>query len=129
TNPEHKKKVNKIININKLLVSTVKSNEYKAILKLQSKNLSSPDCSILYHKKKTNGILLTGDGSLRKTAIKHNIAVKGIFLIFDELVKSNTIDKQTAFEKLKLLQSINKRLPQNEIKNRLNLWEKGQTNQ
>ncbi|MEA3450319.1 MAG: hypothetical protein U9Q83_00280, partial [Bacteroidota bacterium] len=48
TNPEQKKKVNKIININKLLVSTVKSNEYKAILKLQSKNLSSPDCSILY---------------------------------------------------------------------------------
>ena len=115
TDIEQKEIIDKIIEENKLIVAEIKSEEYPAILNLQTKNLSFEDCSIWYYAKKVNGILLTGDARLRKSVEKSGIEVRGILFIFDELVRCNIIDKQTAVEKLKELLKINHRLPKKEI--------------
>jgi predicted nucleic acid-binding protein len=123
-NPIQRKKIQKIIDDTKLLVAPTKAEEYFEILKLQTKNLSFEDCSILFYTKKVNGTLLSGDGNLRKRAQLAGIDVKGIFFVFDQLVNNKIISFITAIEKLKLLQSINKRLPKEEIDKRIEIWGK-----
>lgn len=117
-----KEKIDKIIRDKKLIVAETKSEEYAAIMELQTKNLSFEDCSIWYYAQKINGILLTGDAQLRKTVEKSGIEVKGILFIFDELVKNNIIKIQEAVKKLKELILLNQRLPQKEIERRIELW-------
>ncbi|MCF6364920.1 MAG: type II toxin-antitoxin system VapC family toxin [Bacteroidales bacterium] len=121
-NPEQKEKIEELIKTDKLFVAQTKSEEYQEILELQTKNLSFADCSIWHYAIKTGGILLSGDGILRKTASKQGITVKGIFFIFDKLIETQIIDNKTALEKIKLLNKINNRLPYDEIEKRISLW-------
>jgi len=122
TDTEQKEKIEKIINDKQLIVAETKSEEYTAIIELQTKNLSFEDCSIWYYAQKVNGILLTGDARLRKTVEKSGIEVRGILFIFDKLVECNIIDTHTAVEKLKELISFNHRLPKTEVEKRFALW-------
>ncbi len=123
-NPEQSPKIDKLVESKKIFVAETKVDEYGEILDLQTKNLSVSDCSVLYYTKKINGLLLTGDKNLRKTANKKKIEIRGIFFIFDELVKAEMLTYKNAIVKIKLLQKINNRLPQNEIEKRINKWSK-----
>ena len=122
--PEQLEKINKIIKSGKLTVATTNADEYSDIAKLQTKNLSFEDCSVWYYTKKVNGILLTGDGNLRKSATIAGLEVRGILFVFDKLVENKIIDNQTAIEKLEILEQKNPRLPKNEIEKRKKEWAK-----
>jgi len=121
-NPEQLQKVQNIIDNNKLTIIKTKAEEYSKISELQTKNLSFEDCSIWYYAKKVNGILLTGDGNLRKTVKSSGIEVKGILFIFDQLIDNNIIDFQTAIQKISKLSLLNTRLPKKDIENRIEKW-------
>ncbi|WP_234418257.1 hypothetical protein [Aquimarina aquimarini] len=69
-----------------------------------------------------SGVLLTGDGKLRKQASKDNIEVRGIIYLFDVLLNQNLISFQDAVEKIKQLILLNNRLPKKEIDKRVELW-------
>ena len=68
--------------------------------------------------------MLTGEGQLRKQAIKSNVKVKGIIYVFDILVEHQIITPQLAAERLSLLYKVNQRLPQKEIEERIARWSK-----
>ena len=93
--------------------------------KMQDKtNVSIQDCSVWLYAQDNGYILLTGDGKLRKTAIKEGTNVRGILYIFDKLVEEKLLTPQKACEKLQLLRQINGRLPSKEIEKRIEIWSK-----
>lgn len=91
-----------------------------------TKGLSVEDCSVWYHAKKNKGILLTGDGNLRKQSLADGVEVRGILYIFDQLLISGLISFEFAIEKLNQLYSINERLPIDAKKQRLDCWSRSE---
>jgi len=87
--------------------------------------LSVEDCSTWHYSRKMGGILVTGDGNLRKIAIADGIEVRGIIYLFDELLSQNLITHKQAIDKIKQLTSINNRLPMQIIRLRIAQWKKG----
>lgn len=85
-------------------------------------NVSLTDCSVWYYAKQNGCILLSGDRKLRNSAISDGVDVKGILYVFGMLVDTGAISLEVASRKLTLLKAINTRLPENEIKKRLTLW-------
>lgn len=117
-------KLNSFIKDKKLKVvsfSAERLNKIYALVNMHS-GLSVTDCSVLSYSKEVDGILLTGDGKLRKVAQKADIEVRGILFIFDELVNMEIISKKLAVIKLMELISINTRLPLDEIHKRIEKW-------
>lgn len=110
------------IDAQKLRIRVFNSEELNNIANLLQSNLSMADCSVLYLAKQNNACLLTGDGNLRKTAERQNIAVKGILFVFDELVIQSQLQPQEAIDKLNQLMRINKRLPVADCNNLLTKW-------
>jgi predicted nucleic acid-binding protein len=84
--------------------------------------LSVEDCSVWYYAKKSSGILLTGDGKLRKLSSADGVEVRGILYIFDQLLVSRLMSFDLAIEKLNQLYLINERLPIEAKKQRLDCW-------
>ncbi len=81
--------------------------------------LSSADCSVFYTANKLKAILLTGDRKLKKTAEEEKIEVRGIFWIFDEMLKQKIIEKTTFKQKLMKLKEVNRWLPEGEFGKRI----------
>lgn len=110
---------------NKSLI-LIKSTEedLNNIFKIHSstKGLSFTDCSIWYHAKKEQGILLTGDNKLRKQSSSHGVEVRGILFIFDQLLLNNLITFDLAIEKINKLYILNERLPIDAKEQRLESW-------
>ena len=106
------------------VIETIETKDFQGITTLleKSKGLSFEDCSVWYYSKKMSGILLTGDGKLRKQASKDNIEVRGIIYLFDALLNQNLISFQEAIKKIKQLMLLNNRLPKKEIDKRIELW-------
>jgi len=88
--------------------------------------LSVEDCSVWYHAKKNLGILLTGDGRLRKQSSADGVEVRGILYIFDQLLISDLITFEFAIEKLNQLYLLNERLPIDAKKQRLDCWSRSE---
>lgn len=84
--------------------------------------LSYEDCSTWYFAKKMDGILVTGDGLLRKKARASGIEVKGVIYIIDQIKEQKLLSTKICIEKLKLLKELNDRLPMNEIESRIQIW-------
>jgi|SRR5690554_590234 len=91
-------------------------------IKQNTQGLSIQDCSAWFYAQKLNGMLLTGDASLRKHTKKSGIEVHGILYLFDRMVAGGIIAAQEAFEKLEELKVLNKRLPVKEVEKRLKEW-------
>jgi rRNA-processing protein FCF1 len=108
------------------LIITDNEEDYVRISNILAKNsgLSFEDCTVWHYAEKLNGILLTGDGKLRKQATENGIEVKGIFYIFDELLSAKLITFDEAIDKIELLYIINTRLPQDAKKERILKWKK-----
>ncbi len=85
-------------------------------------NVSLTDCSVWYYAKQNGCVLLSGGRKLRTSAMNDGVDVKGILYVFDKLVDTGMISLEIAYKKLTLLKAINPRLPENEIKKRLKLW-------
>ncbi len=92
--------------------------------KNKGKKLSHTDLSVWYYASENSYVLLTGDGKLRKMAIDDGVVVHGTVFVFDKFVEMDIIPKDVAVEKIKLLKTINPRLPENEIEKRIEDWGK-----
>ena len=88
----------------------------------QTKGLSFEDCSVWYFAKLHNGILLTGDGKLRKQSSHDGVEFRGILFIFDHLLLNGLISFEFAILKLNQLYQINDRLPIEAKNKRLDCW-------
>lgn len=124
---QQRNKVLELVNQNLLRVSKLDSTEMVEAFQIQAENigLSIEDCSAWYYTQKHDGILLTGDGKLRKQAKGNGIVVKGIVYIFDELVLNGIISPHQAVLKAYRLLEINPRLPKKEIYERIEIWKNG----
>jgi len=108
------------------IIETVEIIDFQEINRLldSSSGLSFEDCSVWYYSAKLSGMLLSGDGKLRKQVRKNGIEVRGIIYVFDELIKQNLISFSKAIEKIEQLRQLNNRLPKNEIEKRIEFWSK-----
>ena len=106
------------------LIITEKEEDFVSIATIleNSSGLSFEDCSVWHYAHKLDGILLSGDGRLRKQASANGILVKGILYIFDQLLLNNLISFEYAIEKLEQLYEINPRLPISSKNERIINW-------
>jgi rRNA-processing protein FCF1 len=122
----YQKKAIQKLNTNQQLaiLETTEVSDYQAIQQLLDTNngLSFEDCSVWHYSQKLKGILLTGDGKLRKQALKSGLEVRGIIYIFDELVKAQLLSYLDAANKMESLVQLNNRLPKKEIEKRIKAW-------
>ena len=118
-------KIQKLISDGLLKVIGFSSVEMMLLYEMEQNynGLSLEDCSVLYYANKKDGILLSGDGKLRKKAQSEGIEVKGILFILDKLVSNSILSKQDAIFKIIELANINKRLPSFEIEKRIRHWQ------
>lgn len=122
---EQRNKVEGFCSNGMLTIKKLSTEELLEVIEFQRKqdnNVSIPDCSVWLYAYKNHYRLLTGDNKLRKSAIKSGTAVSGILYIFDQLVEQHIITPRIAGDKLNLLRSINHRLPDKDILERLKRW-------
>lgn len=106
------------------IITTDSPEDFRQINSLLANNngLSFEDCSVWYYTKKLSGVLISGDGKLRKKVREDGIEVKGIIFIIEEMKKQGKITTQNAIIKLNELKELNIRLPHNEIDKIINFW-------
>lgn len=73
------------------------------------------DKSVLFLCEKQRGLLLGGDGDLRKEAEERGLEVHGSIWLIGELVKSGILNRVEGIAKLLLLKEVNSRVPSQEI--------------
>lgn len=108
-----------------LVIASLRADEYEPILRKKARcsGLSFQDCAAWYYAEVHKGMLLTGDGRLRRNATDAHLEVRGILFIFDQLVDAGILEKPAAAVKLYELLRINTRLPIAEVKRRIALWQ------
>lgn len=85
--------------------------------------LSLPDRSAIYLAVRENGVLLSGDGLVRRTAVNFGLDVRGLLWLFDEFVSSSVIAPLEAAQKLRfLVDERGSRQPPSEVNHRLEKW-------
>ncbi|MFN8864731.1 MAG: hypothetical protein ACK500_06145 [Flavobacteriales bacterium] len=106
------------------IITTPHPEELEEISALyrQHTGISYPDASVWYYAQKQDGILVTGDGTLRKKAAASGIEVRGIIFILDEMKTHNLFSVEHGILKLQQLLEINPRLPEDLIQQRITDW-------
>ena len=84
--------------------------------------LSLQDCSVLLLAIERNAVLLTGDNRLRREATEAGVRVHGVLWLFDQLVGNGILPPAEATERLRILKTINPRLPADECEKRFKRW-------
>ncbi len=123
----------------KLMISTFISNGKFEILEsfeddllqmmdiqARTSGLSFEDCSVWYFAKKMDGILLTGDGKLRRQSSSNGVEVKGVLFVFDILLLQHKVTFEDAIDKINQLYQLNTRLPTEPKNQRIEFWSKRQ---
>jgi len=114
--------------IDRRLLTVLSSSieQLAAIRKIQHENprLTLADCSVVFHARERHGIVLSGDGLVRKEAERQQLEVHSTPWLFSRMVAESNIDMGTAVEKLEILMSINKRLPHRECLKLIESWRK-----
>lgn len=124
TDPVSKETVQHLVDRDDIHVKefTVEEVEILGTRSNQYPGLSLEDCSAWYLAEKENGILLTGDGALRKKASQAGIEVRGSLWILSELLAEELITNETACLKITELNRLNSRLPQKSVKELKSMW-------
>lgn len=92
-------------------------------VKAERKRLSLPDCFALACATRADHVLVTGDGDLRAEAIARLGAVYGLLWILDQMAESGTVSTAQLFEGFARISGHPRcRLPQAEVRSRLNTW-------
>ena len=105
-NDDQKEIINVYIESNQIeLIITEEEEDFESIISIldNSSGLSFEDCSVWHYANKLNGILLSGDGKLRKQATANGVSVKGILYVFDQLLLKELISFDYAIEKIEEL--------------------------
>ena len=124
-NEEQKNIITLYINVGEIeIITTEKVEDFAGISSIldHASGLSFEDCSVWYYANKFKGILLSGDGRLRKLAIANGIEVRGILFVLDQLLLKDWITFELAIEKIELLYKINSRLPISSKNERISHW-------
>jgi len=104
-------------------LTATEQNELESLMAANSARLSEPDCSCLYLAIKKNWTILTCEKLLTRIAKENKIKVHGSLWVLDQLVEFSIITPKTAYRKLVKLMSVNKRMPDKECQERLQLWD------
>lgn len=124
-NEDQKNIIEEYINLGNIeIIITEEEEDFVSITTIleNSSGLSFEDCSVWHYASKLDGILLSGDGKLRKQATANGILVKGILYVFDQLLLKGLISFDFAIEKIEQLYEINPRLPINSKNERTINW-------
>lgn len=124
-NDDQKEIINVYIESNQIeLITTEEDEDFESIASIldNSSGLSFEDCSVWHYANKLNGLLLSGDGKLRKQATANGVSVKGILYILDQLLLKKLISFDYAMEKIEELYKINPRLPIDAKDERISNW-------
>lgn len=122
---DQKKAFEELVVNGKIVVNSFTAEEVMEIVAKHSSvsgNLSIPDCSVCYYAKKHDVPMITGDRRLRRHAEKLSIEVHGILFLFDDMVANSVISPIDAANKLEELMTLNSRLPQAAIRERIDKW-------
>jgi hypothetical protein len=96
---------------------------YAQQLKSECKDLSLPDCFALSCATRTDHVLVTGDGGLRKQAIARLGKVYGLLWILDRMAESQMVSSAQLYDGLsRIAAHPRRRLPQAEMQMRLDAW-------
>jgi len=85
---------------------------------------SPKDLSTLVVAEIEGGIVVTGDGPLRRAVKEEDMEVHGVLWILDRLVEQTIIPPSRAATSLKTMVSHGSRLPEKEVDPRLRRWER-----
>lgn len=80
------------------------------------------DQSALFLAIERKAVLLTGDRRLRLEAGKHDVEVKGLLWVLDELVARGLVPQTLAAVRLRSMRESGARLPNDECEKRLRRW-------
>lgn len=114
--------------VNKLTIHNLEEQDFIDIYKENyPKSLSETDKSVLHVANKINACVLSSDKALRNCAKNKQIEYHGMIWIFDKLVETHILSKESASLKLKQLIAINFTFRNNqqlinEIDKRLKRW-------
>ena len=123
---ESQKKVLKsFIDAGLLMVEHLTSAEMEAArIKRDKHRISIEDASALILAQKKDAMLLSGDGTLRKTAKAEGIDVHGVIWVFARLVERALLTPSDAITKLQALQASGAFLPQELCDRQIHEWRK-----
>lgn len=93
-------------------------------MKNASPRLALADCSVVFHAKDGAGIVLSGDERLRMEAHRQGLEVHSTPWLLNLMVTESVIAPEVAVDKLELLMSINRRLPNRECLKLIEKWKK-----
>lgn len=117
-------------NVEKLHVHILEDEDEKKMTALKfPKRLSKQDQTVIYLAQKLNALILSSDKPVRNFAKSLSINHHGMFWIFDQLVKIDSLSKSMASNKLRKLLTGNLMYRDNlalwkEADKRFKLWEK-----
>lgn len=87
------------------------------------RGLSLPDRSVIALALRVQGVLLSGDGLVRRTAQDNGLAVHGLIWIFDRLLEAELLLPARAAELLEfLVEQKRSRQPEREYRARIDRW-------
>jgi hypothetical protein len=113
--------------MNGLIVETMDEKSIARLIELRvshnNSSLADVSCYLLAHQ--TGHPLLTGDGRLRKQALRDGLQVHGGLWLLDKMVDHYILKPHDAAKALELMLRHGARLPHGECQTRLSLW-KGQ---
>lgn len=120
-NPEQQVDLQSLVSINTLEIREISLQEIEDFqLPI---GLSLPDRSVICLAVRENGVLVSGDGLVRRTAGNLGVDVRGLLWLFDEFVSMNLISPLIAAEKLEfLVVEKGSRQPNSEYTARLQRW-------
>ena len=120
-NQQQQASITRLTDRKSIAIQDVSLAEIKALA--LPKGLSLPDQSAICLVLREQGILLSGDGLLRRTASKLKVETHGLLWLFDLFVEANLLLPHLAAEKLIwLVEEKGSRQPEEECRARLEKW-------
>ena len=107
-----------------LIITAMSESQIQELgaLTREHNNSSLADVSCYLLARQTGHPLLTGDGRLRKRAIRDGLKVHGALWLLDQLVSDEIIDRLRAHQALTTMLAASARLPKTECDARLAAW-------
>lgn len=107
-----------------LIVRELTGTQVGMVAQLAARYLqpSRTDLFALVLAQEDRAILLTGDRHLRLAAEQEGVEVHGTLWILDQMVNSTLLDPQDAARRLLQMEQAGRRLPAEEVKQRLKIW-------
>jgi hypothetical protein len=108
-----------------LQVRTLSGEELNRIPPLNRRHSrpSPKDLAILVVADVDGGIVVTGDGPLRRAAEDEGLTVHGVLWVLDQLVERGVVTPTRAAAALTAMMNQGSRLPERPVQNRLRRWQ------